>query len=219
VVEVVWTIAIPTLSSRHDMLARLLDVLLPQAEAYPGVEISALHNDGNWPLVEIRQAMLEDAGEDYISFIDDDDMVSADYVSSIMAALEKGPDCVAFWCALSHDGVPDPHDVHMGIALSGGSEGWHNTPDHYVCNINHICPVRTSIARQAGFSIFDGWEDRGYVRSLQPLLQTQEEIPRVLYHYLARTTNSTCHVLGPHAYLPRPVITSPVFRWHAWSTG
>jgi Glycosyl transferase family 2 len=214
-----WSILIPTLSSRHAMLFRLLDVLLPQAEACPGVEVVGLHNDGNWPLAEIRQAMLEDAGEDYVSFIDDDDLVEPDYVAAVMACLERGPDCVAFWHALSADGVPDPREVRTGIALSASLQGWHEAADHYACNINHLSPVRTSLARKAGFSVVDGWEDRGYVQALQPLLRTQEEIPRALYHYLHRSSGTECTGLAPHACLPRPVISSPAFRWHHWSTG
>lgn len=214
-----WSVLIPTLSSRHDLLARLLGVLLPQAEASPGVEVVGLHNDGNWPLADIRQALLDDARGDWVSFADDDDLVEPDFVATVLACLGKDPDCVAFWHALYVDDVPDSRRVHTGIARSASLQGWHETADGYACNINHVSPVRTGLARKAGFRVVDGWEDRGYVQALQPLLRTHEEIPRVLYHYYHRTSGSASTTLGPHAYAPRPAVSSPAFRWHPWSTG
>jgi hypothetical protein len=211
-----WSILIPTLSSRHDFLAQLLDVLLPQAEACPGIEVVALHNDGNWPLMDIRQALLDDARGEWLSFADDDDMVEADFVPAVAACLEKDPDYVAFQHAFYVDGHRDPRTVHTGINLGG----WHDLPDRYVRDVTHVNPVRSSLARQAGYrQLVGGWEDRGYDWALRPLLRTQEEIPRVMYHYYSRTSGTVQNKLPPHAYALRPEVTSPAFRWHEWSTG
>lgn len=215
-----WSILIPTLSSRHGYLKRLLAVLLPQAEdAEPGsVEVVALHNDGNWPLIEIRQALLDDARGEWLSFVDDDDMVEPDYIPSILACLKLDPDFVAFQQAIYWDGKRDARTVYTGLQFR--EVGWAAYLDRFVCDVTHINPVRTTLARQAGYKQFvDGWEDRGFNDALRPLLRTQEEIPRVMYHYLHRSTNTVQNFLGPHGYLPRPYIASPAFRWHSWSTG
>lgn len=212
------SVLIPTLSSRHLFLSRLLKVLLPQAEAAPPgtVEVVGLHNDGNWPLMVIRQALLDDARGRWTGFVDDDDLVSGDYVPAILLALEQDPDYVAFRHAYYVDGRLDPKGVRSGITLGG----WYETPEFYVRDITHINPARAVLARQAGFRAeVDGWEDRGYDWALRPLLRTQAVIHRVLYHYHARTSGSVQTAsLPPHAHLPRPEVTSPVFRWHPWST-
>jgi len=212
------SVLVATLSSRHDYLARLLDVLLPQAEKAGGqVEIVALHNDGNWPLRQIRQALLDDARGRWLAFADDDDLVSDDYVPAVLTALADDPDYVAFRHAFYINGQRDPREVRTGIDLGG----WHSdTPDYYIRDVTHVNPARTTLARQAGFrQHVDGWEDRGYDWALRPLLKTQAVIDRVLYHYYWRpTTGSVQTSQEPHAYLPRPHVDSPAFRWHPWST-
>ena len=91
-----WSILIPTLGYRQGKFLSLVDHLLPQM--VDGVEIVAAHNHGA-PVGVLRQNLLMAAEGEYVSFIDDDDMVSGDYVSSIMAALESSPDVVGFTVA------------------------------------------------------------------------------------------------------------------------
>jgi DNA-directed RNA polymerase subunit L len=88
-------------------------------------------------------------------------------------------------------------------------------------DITHINPVRSALAKQADFRVQfgDGKEDWSYRSALRPLLETQAEIPRVLYRYQHNSSDSVQFGLAPHAYKPRPVIESPAFRWHEWSTG
>lgn len=212
-----WSILIPTLSSRHDLLARLLGGLLPQAEQTPpgAVEVVALHNDGNWPLAGIRQALLDDARGSRVSFVDDDDLVADTYIQDILAAFDQDPDYVAFRAAYYADGVRDPRDTRTGIRLGS----WYDTPQFLARDIIHLCPARTTLARQAGFgTTVDGYEDRGYDWALRPLLKSEAVIDKVLYHYYWRSRGSVQTGLPPHAYAPRPHVDSPVFRWHPWST-
>ena len=96
---VFWSILIPTIARRRVKFAALLDVLLPQAERAPArVEVVALHNNGERPLPEIRQALVDAAAGRYLSFVDDDDMVVPSYVNDIAFALLENPgaDSVGF---------------------------------------------------------------------------------------------------------------------------
>lgn len=214
--DLLYSILIPTLSSRRDKLRRLLDVLLPQAEAHGGVEIVGLHNDGERPLAEYRQALLDDARGEYLSFIDDDDLVETDFISAVTAAMETGPDYVAFWNAFYRDGQLSGPPVRTGIHYGS----WYDDGEQRIRDVVHVCPVRTEIARKADFRReSEGSEDWSYVSQLRPLLKTEAYIDRVLYHYYWSSTDSVQHHLGVHAYAPRLEVDSPVFRWHEMSTG
>ena len=212
-----WSILTPTLSSRQAKFLALMAVLLPQAEADGRVEVVALHNDGAYSIAEYRQALLEDARGDYVSFVDDDDTVEPDFVATVTAAMEGAPDYVAFQHAYYVNGNREPRPVVTGIQY----EHWHDTPEAMIRGVTHINPVRAAIARQADFRRpSEGrLEDVSYVEAIIPLLKTQAEIPRVLYHYRHNPADSVQYRLAPHAYAPRPVISSPAFRWHDWSTG
>jgi len=211
-----WSILIPTLSSRQAKFLDLMSVLLPQAEANGRVEVVALHNDGERSIADYRQALLEDARGAYVSYVDDDDMIEPDFVAVVTAAMKGWPDFIAFWHAYYVDGHRDPRPVVTGIGRD-----WHDTATEMIRGTTHINPVRSVIAKQADFrvKIGDGLEDWSYVSAVTPLLRTQAEIPRVLYHYRHSPADSVQHRLAPHAFAPRPVITSPCFRWHEWSTG
>jgi hypothetical protein len=214
--EVLWSVLCCTLSSRHAKFLNLMDVLLPQCEKDGRVEVVALHNDGERPVAEYRQALMEDARGDYVSCVDDDDMVEPDFVAAITAAMEGFPDYIAFHHAYYVNGFREPRPVVTGIQY----EHWHDTADALIRGVTHINPVRSVIARHADFRRpSGGLEDLSYVEDVIPLLRTQVEIPRVLYHYRHNPSDSRQFQLAPHAYAPRPVISSPAFRWHELSTG
>jgi glycosyltransferase involved in cell wall biosynthesis len=94
-----WSILCCTLSSRHAKFLNLMDVLLPQCEKDGRVEVVALHNDGERSIAEYRQALLEDARGDYVSFVDDDDMIEDDFVAAVTGVTGGFPDYIAFWHA------------------------------------------------------------------------------------------------------------------------
>jgi hypothetical protein len=214
--EILWSILCATLSSRQAKFLDLMSVLLPQAEADGQVEVVGLHNDGERTLADYRQALLQDARGEYLSFLDDDDMVEPDFVAAVTAAMEGRPDYVAFHHAYWEGGVRDPRPVVTGM----GHGGWHDTAQALFRDVTQINPVRSVIARQADFRAETGaMEDWAYVAAVRPLLHTQTEIPRVLYHYRHDPRDSNQYGLKPHAHAPRPQVSSPCFRWHEWSTG
>lgn len=196
-----WTILVPTLSERRALFERLMSTLLPQAEAYGHrVLVTAWLNDGTPSLPEIRQTLVETAATDYVCFVDDDDLVTDDYVSDIMTALDARPDYVGFQVQCYSDGVP------TAVAYHGLSNGrWRNTPGRYFRDISHINPIRTDIARKVTFrrTKAGGAEDRAWADQLRrtKLLRSEVVIDRILYHYLYST--STTPGQGSRWELPR----------------
>lgn len=215
-----WSICILTVTSREQRFLALADELLSQIG--PGgrpVEVVALRNPGGLTMPEVgalRQALLDDAQGEFVSFVDDDDWVERDYVSAVMHALSCAPepvDFVAFWHAYHRNGFREPRPVVTGLQHGG----WYDTPQELVRDITHINPVRTAIARKAGFRATEGAEDYPYDAALRELLKDsrQVEIRRVLYYYFhsdaSSVQNGSVPVVEPG---PRPAILSPFFRWH-----
>jgi glycosyltransferase involved in cell wall biosynthesis len=215
--DLLWSVLVPTLSSRQAKFLDLMGVLLPQCEADGRVEVVGLHNDGERTIAEYRQALLEDARGEYLSFFDDDDGPEPDFVPAVTEAMEGRPDFVAFRVAYYENGVLESRPTVTGLQ----HDRWHDTDTAMIRDITHINPVRSVLAKRADFRVQfgDGKEDWSYRSALRPLLETQAEIDRILYHYRHDTGDSVQFKLRPHAHAPRPVIDSPAFRWHPWSTG
>lgn len=183
-----WAILVPTLGERRQLFERLMGTLLPQTDAYRDrVRVIGRFNNGTPSLAAIRQALVVGAGTDYVSFVDDDDLVSGDYVSSVMGALGARPDYVGFQVQCYSDGRP------TGIAdHSLKHRGWTNEPRRYFRDISHINPIRASIAATADFrrARIGAAEDRAWVEQLRRggKLKTEIYLPKIVYHYLYSTS-------------------------------
>lgn len=176
-----WTIAIATLGQRRELFGRLLDGLMPQVDAAGGrVKVRACWDNGETPIAAKRQALVEATTTDYLSFIDDDDTVSADFVPAVLDALETRPDFVGFWMQVYKNG-----HKYRRAELSLKHTGWTNGATYFCRDITHENPMRTSILRGVDFRDKpDGAEeDAAWADKLRGLVRTESMIDRVLYHY------------------------------------
>lgn len=168
------TLCVATVPSRTSLLSRLLWTLEPQLRG--DVEV-LVHADPMKPLGVKSNEMWREASGDYVARIDDDDLVSSDYVTQIMARLATGHDYVGFTALYTVDGQyvgEYEHDWEHG-----SNEHW-----SMVRAVSPIMVVPTSVAlkyahgneRESDFE----WSDRVH-NGYQPLKPAS--IKRVLYHY------------------------------------
>lgn len=210
-----WAILIPTIGQRESLFLRLLDVLLPQLDAYAGqVRVVAWRNDGHPRLAELRDAMIGSADAEYVSFIDDDDLVSHRYVKAIADALHDRPDHVGFRLEYCVDGEPKEIVDH-----SLRHHRWHRNVDGtLVRDFTHVDPVRREHAIRGRFATakLGRAEDRVWVKQVRPWLRTEAYVDDVLYRYL--WSQSTSSWQRPERLVPssrpRPAIDHPYFAWH-----
>ncbi len=214
-----WDILVPTLGERRASFERLMGTLLPQTEAYGGrVGVVGYYNNGYPGLPTIRQHMVLGSPADYVSFVDDDDLVPPYFVEEVVRALDQGPDYVGWQVQCYSDGVPTAVSYH-----SLEHRKWVNLPDRYLRDISHINPIRTSIARRVDFrrAAPGQPEDRAWVHQLRQgnKLKTQVVIDRIMYHYLFSTSKTAgigSRWQAPsmiHPGLDRVVINHPNFAW------
>lgn len=147
-----------------------------------GVELRIKTCDYNLSLGENRYSMLEEAVGDYVSFVDDDDLVSPNYVSSILPLLGD-VDYVGFQLQLFIDGRAEKPTYH-----SLEYEEWYEDSEGFYRDISHLNPIKREIALQVPMSGNLG-EDSRWASGLRnkQLVKTEKYIDDIMYFYYWRS--------------------------------
>lgn len=213
-----WTILIPTIPQREHLFLRLLDRLLPQLDEHEGrVKVVAWRNAGDPRLAEIRDRMIADASSEYVSFIDDDDLVPEYYAAEIVRALDSRPDHVGFKLEFT----TDQGDGTLGHEIVEHSLKWpkwgRSCEGVLYRDFTHVDPVRRDYAMQGLFARARPRraEDRVWVKQVRPYLSSEVYLDKVMYHYLWSAEGSSWQ--APAELLSggcRPNIEHPHFSWH-----
>lgn len=204
------SILIATLGRRHQKFSELLFSLINQTQSYPGrIEILAFWNNGEYPIGEIRQHLLESARGDYICFVDDDDRLPDYYCDEIMKAIKSTPDYIGFKVKLYNNGI-ERQPVYHSIRYTG----WHQDSDGYYRGVTHLNPIRRSIATEGSFAIAEGAEDEGWARQVRPFVKSEIFIDRDMYFYLHDTEDSSFGgVKTNEGTYTRPIISFKNFKF------
>jgi hypothetical protein len=145
----------------------------------PGVGVRVFRDNLETEYGPKCQALLDSSGAEYVSFIDDDDLVVPDYVSTILAGLESRPDYVGFNVLYTENGEPQ-----LPVTHSLAYPHWITGVDHLYRDIVHFNPIRRELAKQSawtGGNAADGrWADG--LRGLG-IVRTQVFIDREMYLY------------------------------------
>lgn len=187
------SILVPTVPSRIDtFFPRIIKELNKQVGERKDIEILGLFDNKRKSTGAKRQDLLNLARGEYLTFVDDDDRVTDDYVSSIMQKLEDHPgvDCVVYNTICRVNAGP-PKLCKYGVEFEygdilGGTE-WRGKPAHTMVWCSEI-------AKKHNFFDMVHGEDISWVKRACKDIVTQERIDRVLYHYDAEytRTSETC---------------------------
>lgn len=165
------------MNSRAEKLARLMDVLKQQQN--DSVEILVKNDDGQMPIGRKRNMLLEEAAGEYVAFVDDDDLVSTDYVSKILNAIKTKPDCCGLQGIITFQGQSPRMFIH-----SLQYREWFEKNNIYYRCPNHLNAVKRELALAVKFPESNFGEDRDFSARLLPVLKQEVFIPGVIYHYL-----------------------------------
>jgi len=126
-----------------------------------------------------RNLLIEQSMSDYFSFIDDDDMVSKDYIEQIMTATEQNPDVITFCGWMTTNG-----ENRQNFTIKLGSK-YEEKNGHYYRFPNHLCAFKREKVRHIKFP--DKWqmEDYDWAKQIhdRKLLKTEVHIESDLYWY------------------------------------
>jgi glycosyltransferase involved in cell wall biosynthesis len=199
--EIKFSILMLSIPERIDSMKKAVQHLQEQADALgqgKAVEILVLLDNRSKTIADKRNDLLRSARGKYIAFLDDDDAVSKDYMSKILAAIDSNNvDCITFnqWCSI--DG--EPMDVEFGIGNPHG-QMWRDE-DGFLGDIKrppyHMCVWRREIAQSEEFvqsysEAGQSSEDIDWLMRLYPKVQTEYHIPDSLHGYIwsSKTTAS-----------------------------
>jgi glycosyltransferase involved in cell wall biosynthesis len=177
------SILICHLPERKKLLHRLSEVLNPQLGESVEVLVAA---DSRLTVGEKRNTLLHWATGDYVAFVDDDDIVSSDYVELLMNGINEGVDCCSLLGQITFDGK-NPELFEHSIKY----DKWETVEGgvKYLRTPNHLNCIKASIAKQFKFLHKSHGEDRDWSTELHKsgLLKTEHYIPKVIYYYQWKT--------------------------------
>lgn len=182
-----WTILIATLGERSDKFRKLAFRLIEQAKKYDGqVQLLVYWNNYEFPLSEIRQDLVDNAGGEYISFVDDDDDVPEYYVDEVMKALKKNPDYVGWRMQVYSDGNIQKPTYH-----SLKYDRWYEDEKAWYRNISHLNPIKRELAKSVKFDSSQGVaEDGPWAERMAGIPKTEVYIEKIMYLYRHNTEDS-----------------------------
>lgn len=169
-----------SLTNRKEKLNHLDKILLPQIKYNSYVELLTNVDSGEKTIGKKRNELMESAKGDYIVYVDDDDLISEDYVKKILTAISyKSPDC----CGIEGYIYLTPRNKKKFIHSIRYTE-WTEDNLAYYRSPNHLNPIKREIALEVGFEDLSHGEDFIFSKKITPLLKTETYIKGEIYHYL-----------------------------------
>ena len=234
-VQPLWTILVPTIGRRRAQFRRLVIELLAQAEPRLGqVRVLAFYNQGEHPLAQVRQALVQAATGTYVSFVDDDDWVPDFYVQQVRTAIHDHasweikdavvgdlrigsgtlhmlPDQVGWRMQHYSDGHPSKPTYH---SLEYG--GWYEDEKGYYRDISHLNPIRRELALQVDFRDGNPPEDVSWANAMRGRVLTEARVSYEypMYHYYSSGDSTWRPGSVKHDGGRRPLVEHPLFDWH-----
>lgn len=173
------SVLVCSLASRTDTRARLMDCLAAQDPALLArTQILVDVDAGQVTIGAKRQRLLKASVGRYVAFIDDDDMVTDDYLTELFRGIEKGVDHIGVRMLLISRG--QKRDVECSMHHTA----WAQKDGVYLRGAQHVCAVKRGLALAAGFPDVSFGEDRAYCDALTPLVTSEYLTSGPVYIYL-----------------------------------
>jgi glycosyltransferase involved in cell wall biosynthesis len=178
------SILIPTLFSRIKNIVPLIEELNYQIQAKP-VQVLWVGDNRSMSIGEKRNHLLDIAKGEWISFVDDDDLISGHYVDTLLEAIDANPDkkVICFWGTQNTDGqtdLPFRYNIsyHRNHKTTVDGKRWKvMLPDHLCCWRRDKIETR--------FQNKSLGEDHDWARN-QAMTYVEEDqvlLEETLYHY------------------------------------
>jgi glycosyltransferase involved in cell wall biosynthesis len=178
------SILIPSIPSRVEKyLLPLFDKLQSQIGSLD-VEVLCFVDNKKRSIGLKRDSLVQIARGDYVAFVDDDDEISNDYVSSLLTATEAAADVIVFK-QITTINNGNPFIVDFGIEYENEDARY----DEYGLwqDIKrkpfHVCAWKRELAQSVRFPDASYGEDWHWAKRVLESVKTQHRIDSVLHMY------------------------------------
>jgi hypothetical protein len=183
--EILFSILTPAVPSRLSQLEALRKIIADQIGDDP-VEHLILLDNKRRTVGEKRDALLRASKGRYVAFVDDDDMISHDYVTLILEKIRKEPDVITFRQQAKVNNEIADIEFRLGNEneeFKGAFDGAYTNVPIVKRNAWHVCAWRRTLAIQSHFPAINYGEDWQFAKPLCDMAETEEHIPKVLHYY------------------------------------
>lgn len=181
---ILFSILIPSVPTRLDRLKKQFDFFEPLIKDKP-VEVLAFTDNKKRSVGLKRDALVQIAQGEYLSFVDDDDLAEYHYVDEVLNAIRLHPDADLFTLKMKstiNNGNTFVVDFDLKYENQEAKQVngvWQNItrkPFH-----NNIW--RSSIAKSERFADASYGEDYHWAKRLHPKVKAYYKIDKVMSHY------------------------------------
>lgn len=192
------SVLIPTITARETEANALFRDLEQRVIGKP-VEILMLRDNRFHNLGEKRNQLLRAATGDYITFLDDDDVLLDDYFTLVLEATQSGADVITYDQWIVYDGMEGRVNCRLGYEPEAFAPGAVcKRPPWFWCAWKR--DLATAYRVPQSFTDANGithHEDLLWLRHLWLEATTEAHIPKVLHRYQFDSTKTTLQMALP----------------------
>lgn len=186
------SILICSLESRQEQLNELLSELQHQISSghfkssvngnmmflrFEHIEVIICTDNKQLSVGAKRNLLIEQARGEYITFIDDDDRITPDYIDSLLQGIKQGYDSIVF------DVMYNPKGGTPKLVKYSCKMRDRELVTHFERATNHLMCTKRDIVKQVPFKNINFGEDADFAKRLVKLIKTEGQIDKVLYYY------------------------------------
>jgi len=165
-----------------------MDCLNPQKTSE--IQLVVMTDRGEMSTGKKRNWLLNKAIGEYVAHIDDDDLISDDYIKLVMEGIEKNVDCCSLKGIITFDGLNRQvfeHSIKYKEYLTNKRPNADGVLHERFPN--HLNTIKASIAKRFTFPDKNHSEDTEWAMKVfqSKLINTEHYIPSVIYYYEYRS--------------------------------
>lgn len=173
------SILICTVPERQTVLNAMLSDLQQQINLLP-VEVLYLGDNFSMTIGEKRNRLMEMAKGKYISYVDDDDVISPEYVRKILQATETNTSVITF---KGKEYLSGTYTFDFIFSRNNPTNWKEREKKLHHMVPNHLCAWRRDIATREKFLSQNLREDHEWAERMIKHCQTEHFIDDYLYYY------------------------------------
>jgi glycosyltransferase involved in cell wall biosynthesis len=179
-----FSILIPTMKSREKLFLQVLAEVERQINEIKTAKVEVLYESDNGELTlgAKRNLLISRSSGKYCCFVDDDDVISPNFIKTFLPMLNDDYDCASLVGAYYHKGKFIKLFYH-----SLDVKEWYETNDKFWRSPSPLNMIKTGICREIKYADIRNTEDHEFSKRLieSGLIKKEYKIPIVpIYHYV-----------------------------------